>query len=156
MPTASSITVLPQALQLIQGARTKENVLAAFAALNPSILQSIPKAQCSGPRDTACISDVALNLLNLRNPATGDFVLAPPRAGGSVVGSDITAGSSVGGNPFIRQRNVVPAEFTQDQYTLKLDGHLTDNNRLSATGFYAEFPGLDPFPDHSALHRRSR
>ena len=36
VPTASSITVLPQALQLIQGARTKENVLAAFAALNPS------------------------------------------------------------------------------------------------------------------------
>ena len=35
VPTASSITVLPQALQLIQGARTKENVLAAFSALNP-------------------------------------------------------------------------------------------------------------------------
>ena len=43
VPTASSITALPQALQLIQGARTKENVLAAFAALNPSILTSIPR-----------------------------------------------------------------------------------------------------------------
>jgi Carboxypeptidase regulatory-like domain/TonB dependent receptor len=151
VPTASSITVLPQALQLIQGARTKENVLAAFAAVNPGILQSIPKAQCSGPTDTACISDVALNLLNLRNPVTGDFVLAAPRDGGRVAGNDITAGSSVGGNPFIRQRNVVPAEFTQDQYTLKMDGQLTTNNRLSATGFYAEFPGLDPFPDPSSL-----
>ena len=151
VPTASSITVLPQALQLIPGARTKENVLAAFAAVNPGILRSIPKAQCSGPSDTACISDVALNLLNLRNPATGDFVLAAPRAGGTVLGSDIAAGSSVGGNPFIRQRNVVPAEFQQDQYTLKLDGLLTHNNRLSATGFYAEFPGLDPFPDPSSL-----
>jgi hypothetical protein len=151
VPTASSITVLPRALQLIQGARTKENVLAAFAALNPSILQSIPKAQCSGPADRACISDVALNLLNLRNPVTGDYVLAAPRAGGTVIGNDITAGTSAGGNPFVRQRNVVPAEFRQDQYTLKLDGHVTTNNRLSVTGFYAEFPGFDPFPDPSSL-----
>jgi hypothetical protein len=151
VPTASSITVLPQALQSIQGARTKENVLAAFAALNPSILQSIPKAQCSGPADTACISDVAMNLLNLRNPVTGDFVIPAPRAGGQVIGNDITAGPSVGGNPFVRQRNVVPAEFTQDQYTLKLDGQIAANNRLSATGFYAEFPGFDPFPDPSSL-----
>jgi Carboxypeptidase regulatory-like domain len=151
VPTASSITVLPQALQLIQGPRTKENILAAFSALNPSILQSIPKAQCSGPTDRACISDVALNLLNLRNPVTGDYVLAAPRAGGTVIGNDIPAGSSVGGNPFVRQRNVVPAEFRQDQYTLKLDGQLTSNNRLSATGFYADFPGYDPFPDPSSL-----
>jgi hypothetical protein len=151
VPTASSITVLPQALQSIQGARTKENVLAAFGALNPSILQSIPKAQCSGPADTACLSDVAMNLLNLRNPVTGDFVIPAPRAGGQVIGNDITAGPSVGGNPFVRQRNVVPAEFTQDQYTLKLDGQISPSNRLSATGFYAEFPGFDPFPDPSSL-----
>ncbi len=151
VPTASSITVLPQALQLIQGARTKENVLAAFAALNPSILQSIPKAQCASTADTACISDVALNILNLRNPVTGDFVIPAPRAGGQVIGNDITAGPSVGGNPFIRQRNVVPAEFTQDQYTLKLDGQLTGANRLGGSLFYAKFPGLDPFPDPSSL-----
>jgi hypothetical protein len=151
VPTASSITVLPQALQSIQGARTKENVLAAFAALNPSILQSIPKAQCSGPGDTACISDVAINLLNLKNPVTGGFVIPAPRAGGQVIGTDIAAGPSAGGNPFVRQRNVVPAAFTQDQYTLKLDGQATPNNRLSATGFYAKFPALDPFPDPFSL-----
>jgi hypothetical protein len=151
VPTASSLTALPQALQLIDGPRTKENLLAAFAQLNPSIRNSIPKAQCSGASDTACISDVALNLLNLRNPVTGDFVIAAPRAGGTVIGNDIAAGTSVGGNPFVRQRNVVPAEFTQDQYTLKLDGNFGANNRLSATGFYAEFPGFDPFPDPSSL-----
>jgi hypothetical protein len=151
VPTASSITVLPQALQSIQGPRTKENILAAFAALNPSILQSIPKAQCAGPTDTACISDVALNLLNLRNPATGDYVIPAPRTGGQVIGNDITTGSSVGGNPFIRQRNVVPAEFMQDQYTLKLDGQVSTNNRLSGSVFYATFPGLDPFPDPFSL-----
>jgi hypothetical protein len=151
VPTASSITVLPQALQLIQGPRTKESILAAFAALNPAILQSIPKAQCSSATDTACISDVALNLLNLQNPVTGDYVLAAPRAGGTVLGNDIAAGSSVGGNPFIRQRNVVPAEFTQDQYTGKIDGELSTNNRLSVTAFFAQFPGYDPFPDPSSL-----
>jgi hypothetical protein len=151
VPTASSITALPRALQLIQGARTKENVLAAFAALNPSILQSIPKAQCSGPGDTACISDVAMNLLNLRNPVTGDFVIPAPRADAQLLGNDITAGGVTGGNPFLRQRNVVPAEFTQDQYTLKLDGQATANNRLSGTVFYAVFPGLDPFPDPFSL-----
>jgi hypothetical protein len=62
--------------------------------------------------DTACISDVAINLLNLRNAVTGEYVLPAPRAGGTVVGIDIMAGTSVGGNPFVRQRNVVPAEFT--------------------------------------------
>ena len=151
VPTASSISVLPQALQLIQGARTKENLLAAFASLNPSILNSIPKAQCAGPSDTACISDVAVALLNLKNPVTGDFVIPAPRAGAPVIGNDIAAGSSAGGNPFARQRNVIPAEFTQDQYTLKLDGQLQAGHRLSATGFYANFPGLDPFPDPSSL-----
>ena len=151
VPTASSISALPQALQSIQGARTKENLLAAFAALNPSILNSIPKAQCASATDTACISDVALTILNLKNPVTGDFVVPAPRAGAPVIGNDTTAGSSVGGNPFTRQRTVVPAEFTQDQYTLKLDGQLTPGHRLSATGFHANFPGLDPFPDPSSL-----
>src|SRR4030095_16541203 len=37
VPTATSITVLPQALQLISGARTKENLLAAFSQVNPGI-----------------------------------------------------------------------------------------------------------------------
>ena len=35
VPTASSITVLPQALQLISGARTKENLFAAFCQTQP-------------------------------------------------------------------------------------------------------------------------
>ena len=86
VPTASSQTALPQALQLIQGARTHENVFAAFSALNPGILQSIRQARCSGPGDTACISDVAINLLNLRNPVTGDFVIPAPRADARLIG----------------------------------------------------------------------
>ena len=57
VPTASSITVLPRALQLISGERTKQNIFDAFRTLNPGIVASIPNA--------AAISDVALRLLNL-------------------------------------------------------------------------------------------
>jgi Carboxypeptidase regulatory-like domain len=151
VPTASSITVLPAALGLIGGERTKESLHQAFATLNPGILASIPKAQCASPTDTACISDVALNLFRLRNPVTGDYVIPAPRAGLSTVGVDGVAGSSVGGNPLVRQRNVVPSEFEQDQYTAKIDAQLTANSRFSGTVFYAKFPGLDSFPDPSSL-----
>ena len=151
VPTASSITVLPAALRLVNGARTKENLLAAFSALNPGISTSIPKAQCASATDTACISDVAVALFNLRNPKTGDFVIPAPREGMATVGNDGAATGSVGGNPLVRQRNVVPAEFKQDQVTLKLDGQLSSNQRLSGTFFYADFPGFDPFPDPASL-----
>ena len=151
VPTASSITVLPAALAMIQGDRTKESLLQAFSALNPGILTSIPKAQCASPTDTACISDVALQLFNLRNPVTNDFVIPAPRAGGEVVGNDAVSGPSVGGNPLVRQRNVVPSEFEQDQFTGKVDTQLTPSNRLTATAFYAKFPGLDSFPDPNTL-----
>jgi hypothetical protein len=142
VPTASSITVLPAALGLISGERTKQNVFDAFAALNPGIIASIPNANA--------ISDVAIRLLNLKNPATGDFIIPAPRAG-SIVGRDTNVSGSVGGNPFIRQRNVFPAEFQQDQFTLKLDGRLSNKNTLTGTFFYSNFPGFDSFPDPGSL-----
>lgn len=151
VPTASSITVLPAALALISGERTKENVLAAFSQLNPGILASIPKAQCTSPTDRACISDVAIKLLNLKNPATGGFFIPGPRTGGSIIGSDTNVAGNNGGNPYIRQRNVFPAQFKQDQFTLKLDGRLSKKNTLNGTLFYANFPGFDPFPDPGSL-----
>jgi hypothetical protein len=143
VPTASSITVLPQALGLITGARTKENLFAAFSALNPGITASIPNANA--------ISDVAVRLLNLRNPATGDFVIPGPRTSTNIVGRDANVAGSVGGNPYIRQRNVFPAEFQQDQFTVKLDGRLTAKNTLNGTFFFSNFPGLDSFPDPNSL-----
>ena len=152
--TASSITVLPRALQLISGARTKENLFAAFSQLNPSILASIPKANCNptvnGVVDRACISDTAIALLNLRNPATGDFFIPAPR-GVNSIGVDPSVTGNNGGNPFIRQRNVFPAEFEQDQFTIRLDGRLTKKNTLNGTLFWANFPGFDPFPDPLSL-----
>ena len=151
VPTASSITVLPAALRLISGERTKENLFAAFRQLNPGIVASISKAQCNGPTDRNCISDVAVRLLNLRNPATGDFIIPAPRLGPEPLGSDIGVTGNAGGNPFVRQRNVFPAEFKQDQFTIKLDGRLSNKNTLNGTVFWANFPGFDPFPDPGSL-----
>ena len=152
--TASSITVLPAALRLISGARTKENLWAAFSQLNPSILASIPKAQCNAPVngvvDRACISDVAVALLNLRNPASGDFLIPAPRLT-DIFGTDLGVAGNNGGNPYVRQRNVFPAEFEQDQFTIKLDGRLSSKNTLTGTLFWANYPGFDPFPDPSSL-----
>jgi carboxypeptidase family protein len=143
VPTASSITVLPQALQLISGARTKENLFAAFSQLNPGITASIPNANA--------ISDVAVRLLNITNPATGDFFIPAPRSGGSLIGRDANVAGNTGGNPFIRQRNVFPADFKQDQFTTRLDGRIHTKNTLSGTFFFSNFPGFDPFPDPLSL-----
>jgi hypothetical protein len=143
VPTASSITVLPAALRSISGGRTKDNVFAAFQALNPGITASIPNA--------AAISDVAIALLNTKNPATGDYIIPAPRTGGSLIGSDAAVAGSVGGNPLIRQRNVFPADFQQDQFTVKLDAALSQKNTLSGSLFFTNFPGFDPFPDPLSL-----
>src|SRR5687767_16026285 len=95
VPTARSITVLPQALGLISVARTKENLFAAFGQLNPGITASIP--------NSAAIADVAVRLLNVKNPATGDFFIPAPRAGGLMIGRDVNVAGNVGGNPYIRR-----------------------------------------------------
>lgn len=149
VPTASSQTVLPAALRLISGARTADNVVAAFSALNPCV-RNASNAPVSGFCLTPSqISPISLNLLNLINPITGDFLIPAPRAGIATVFNDqAIAGTNAtlfGGNPLVRQRNVFPAEFEQDQLNLKLDGQLSENNRLTGAFFFANFPGFDPF-----------
>ncbi len=149
VPTASSQTVLPAALRLITGARTAENVVAAFSAVNPCVRNSANVPVSGFCLTPAQISPVALNLLNVINPITGDFLLPAPRAGLETVFNDqaqsTTNATLFGGNPLVRQRNVFPAEFEQDQFTVKLDGQLGSKNRLSGTLFYSNFPGFDPF-----------
>ncbi|HZH32892.1 MAG TPA: carboxypeptidase regulatory-like domain-containing protein [Pyrinomonadaceae bacterium] len=149
VPTASSQTVLPAALRLISGARTAENVVAAFSALNPCVRNASNTPVSGFCLAPAQISPIALNLLNVLNPITGDFLIPAPRAGLPTVFNDQpVAGTNAtlfGGNPLVRQRNVFPAAFEQDQFTLKLDGQLTTNNRLSGAFFFANFPGFDPF-----------
>jgi hypothetical protein len=153
VPTASSVTVLPEALGLISGPRTAANLVAAFRQLNPNF-----------PLTEAQISPYALALLNLRNPATGALFIPSPKAvgaGGVRVAADNNVGDAVrnnillgdfrGDNPLIRQRNVFPARFRQDQFTTKLDYQISAANRLSGTFFFANFPGFDPFPDPFSL-----
>ncbi|QQS49123.1 MAG: carboxypeptidase regulatory-like domain-containing protein [Acidobacteriota bacterium] len=140
VPTASSITVLPAALGLISGQRTAANIVAAFKQLNANF-----------PLTEAQISPISLAILNIRNPATGDFLVRAPRANAEAVGNDTTVSPWTGGNPLVRQRNVFPAKFEQDQFTTKLDYQLSEANRLSGTFFFANFPGFDPFPDPSSL-----
>ena len=140
VPTASSITVLPAALRLIQGNRTPANLVSAFRQLNSAF-----------PLTAADISPISVALLNLRNPVTGDFFIPAPRANAEPVGVDTTVSPWTGGNPLVRQRNVIPAVFEQDQVTGKVDYQVSSANRLSGTLFYARFPGFDPFPDPSSL-----
>jgi len=147
VPTASSQTTLPLALARISGARTAENLVTAFRAENPAF-----------PLMAAQISPLALQLLNTINPLTGDFIIPSPRASARRVGVDQgvalslpgIAGNTGGGNPLVRQRNVFPAEFEQDQFSIKLDGQLSTNNRLTGTFFFANFPGFDPFTEPTA------
>ncbi|HYN85573.1 MAG TPA: TonB-dependent receptor, partial [Pyrinomonadaceae bacterium] len=157
VPTARSTTVLPLALTLLGGERTAENVAAAFNTFN-----GCSGSNCLTPAD---ISPVALRLLNLRNPVTGQFVIPAPRTGGRVIGVDrtgarafqfgsaptVTTRTIRENNPLVQQLNVVPSEFRQHQFTGRLDGRLSTNNSLSATFFFSNFPALDSFPDPSSL-----
>jgi len=156
VPTARSTTVLPLALRRIAGARTAQALADAFNAEN-----GCAGSNCLTASD---ISPVALNLFNLRNPVTGDFVIPAPRAGGRLIGVDragqrsFVVGAGAGAsrtlrenNPLVQQLNVQPSEFGQQQFTARLDGRLTQANSLSGTFFFSNFPALDSFPDPSSL-----
>ena len=116
---------------------------------------------------------VGVRLLQLRNPVTGDYFLPRPRANaerlsttffGNFIGNTeqrevvtgrvldliLQSGSGGGGAyPLVRQRNVVPARFKQDQFTTRLDYSFSDYHTIAGTFFYANFPAFDPFPDFS-------
>ncbi|HUE82200.1 MAG TPA: carboxypeptidase-like regulatory domain-containing protein [Pyrinomonadaceae bacterium] len=157
VPTARSTTVLPLALTRITGDRTAQALAAAFNAENG----------CSGSNclTAADISPVALNLFNLRNPVTGDYVIPAPRPGGRLIGVDragarafqfgfapnVVSRTLSENNPLVQQLNVEPSEFKQQQFTTRLDGRLSRKNTLTGTLFFSNFPALDSFPDPSSL-----
>lgn len=136
VPTAQSLSHLPDALRLVSGERTVDSLFRAFRQTNSNFSLSDPSQ----------IDPVALKLFQLRNPVTGDYVIPSP-AGKPALGRT-TDGA---GNPLTLVRNVVPAQFRQDQFTAKLDAQLANANRLSGTFFFSNFPGFDPFPDPSSL-----
>ncbi len=158
VPTARSTTVLPLALRRISGARTAENLAAAFNAESGCAVG----ANCLSAAD---ISPVAVRLFNLMNPVTGDFVIPAPRATARAIGVDRAGARAFQfglfpgvvnrtlreNNPLVQQLNVQPSEFTQHQLSTRLDGRLNKKNSLSGSFFAANFPGLDSFPDPSSL-----
>ncbi|MGH9880818.1 MAG: hypothetical protein ACRD6N_05230, partial [Pyrinomonadaceae bacterium] len=158
VPTARSTTVLPLALGRISGARTAQNLADAFNAENGCA----PGVNCLTAAD---ISPVALRLLNLVNPVTGDFVIPSPRAGARRIGVDragarafqfgfapgIVSRTRMENNRLVQQLNVQPSEFTQHQMSTRLDARVTKDNTLTGSFFLSNFPGLDSFPDPSSL-----
>ncbi|HEU0252993.1 MAG TPA: carboxypeptidase-like regulatory domain-containing protein [Pyrinomonadaceae bacterium] len=179
VPTARSTSVTPLALTLLGADRSAAAIANAFNQARDQfrISQNLPAVCAATPLPSACltandISPVAVNLLNLRNPATGDFIWAAPRANGRIIGFDRTNRTSAGlittrafqfgtapvttrslfeDNPLVQQLNVRPSEFEQHQFTTRLDGRLTKNNTLTGTFFFTNFPALDSFPDPSSL-----
>jgi Carboxypeptidase regulatory-like domain len=136
VPSAQSLSHLPEALNYMTGERTADSLFAAFKQANPRFTLNNPDQ----------ISDIGLRLMSLRNPATGDYVVPSP-AGKTVLGRTTDAA----GNPLALVRQVFPASFKQDQFTGRLDGQLSALNRLSGILFFANYPGFDPFPDPSSM-----
>ena len=136
VPTAQSLSHLPNALGLISGERTQQNLFEAFRQTNPRF----------GLTSASQVDPFAVKIFNLKNPVTGDYVI-PSLQGRAVVGT----GADAAGNPLTLVRNVYPADFRQDQVTAKLDVQLSALNRLSGALFASNFPGFDPFPDPSSL-----
>ena len=56
---------------------------------------------------------------------TGDFMIPAPRAGGAVIGSDISWRLSVGGNPLRPAAQRRPGRVQAGPVHAKLDGQLT-------------------------------
>lgn len=131
-----------------------------------------------------CINTLSpfYRLFNTINPVTGDFVIPSLRPGferllsssanvillDPVNPADFPNGLPLfdrivelgvgGGNPLVRQRNVSPAEFKQDQFTTRLDYNLLKGdgegrnvNTLSGTFFFANFPATEPFSDSTLV-----
>jgi len=179
VPTARSTTSLPLAFTLLGDDRSAQAIANAFNQARDQyrLTQSLPAVCSATPLPAGCmlatdISPVTLRLLNLRNPATGGFILPSTTAGGRIIGYDrtnrtaglistrafqfgnspgITSRSLFEDNPLMQQLNVHPSEFKQHQFTSRLDGRLSKNNSLSGVFFFSNFPALDSFPDPSSL-----
>jgi hypothetical protein len=179
VPTARSLSVTPLALTFLGADRSAQAIASAFNQARDQfrLSQGLTAVCAVTPVPAGCltaadISPVAIRLLNLQNPATGDFVFASPRAGGRIIGVDRANRTGAGAittrafqfgtapvtnralfedNPLVQQLNVRPSEFEQNQFTTRLDGRLTNTNTLTGTFFFSNFPALDSFPDPSSL-----
>ncbi|MBK8813927.1 MAG: TonB-dependent receptor [Acidobacteria bacterium] len=160
VPTARTRTILPLALSVLGTDRSKAAIAAAFNQFNSCTVGT----NCLTATD---VSDVAWRIFNLQNPVTGGFVL-PSLQGTTfrnlgIVDQTGSGSYQFGGfptvtsrtlqrnNPLVEVISVEPSKFKQNQYTMRLDGQLSKSNTLSGTLFWADFPGLDSFPDPNSL-----
>jgi hypothetical protein len=157
VPTARTRTVLPIAMSVLGNDRSKAAIAAAFNQFN-----GCAGANCLTATD---ISDVAFRILNLRNPVTGGFyipsitnfrqlgIVDQTGTGSYQFGMfpGITSRTLQRNNPLVEVVTVEPSQFEQHQFTGRIDAQLTRNNTLSGTLFWANFPGLDSFPDPNSL-----
>ncbi len=158
VPTARTRTVLPQAFTVLGNDRSKAAIAAAFNQFNGCTVGTT----CLLPTD---ISDVAQRLFNLRNAVTGGFYLPSVSnvralgivdqtgAGAFQFGTfpGITSRTIQRNNPLVEFISVQPSTFRQHQFTGRFDTQLSSNNTLNGTIFFANFPGLDSFPDPNSL-----
>lgn len=179
VPTARSLSVTPLALTFLGSDRSAQAIATAFNQARDQFRLSQGQTAVCGttPLPVGCltaadISPVAVNLLNLQNPATGNFIFAAPRSTSRIIGVDRANRTGAGvittrafqfgtapvssralfeDNPMVQQLNVRPSEFEQNQFTTRLDGRLTSNNTLTGTFFFSNFPALDSFPDPTSL-----
>ncbi|MFN0141487.1 MAG: carboxypeptidase regulatory-like domain-containing protein [Pyrinomonadaceae bacterium] len=193
VPTAQSLSVLPEALAYITD-RTPNGIRQGFAIAarnRPTGGWNRPNCIISAPylptdllpnQRGICINTISpfYRLFTQINPVTGDFVIPSLRPGferlfansqnvvvvdplnptlfpnGLPLFDRIVELGLGSGNPLVRQRNVVPAEFQQDQFTARLDYDLSKGgaegknlNTLSGTFFFSKFPVTDPFSDNT-------
>jgi hypothetical protein len=181
VPTARSTSVVPLAFSLLGSDRSAAAIANAFNQARDIFRASPAGGNLAGvcsatPLPSGCltaadISPVAVNLFNLRNPATGDYIFAAARPGGRMFydrtnrtsGAISTRAFQFGNapsiasrglfedNPLVQQLNVRPSEFEQHQFTTRIDGRLSAANSLNGTFFFSNFPALDSFPDPSSL-----
>jgi hypothetical protein len=158
VPTARTRTVLPLAMTVLGNDRSKAAIASAFNQFNGCTVGT----NCLLPTD---ISDVALKIFNLKNAVTGGFYLPSVKTFRSLGIVDqtgtgtfqfgnfptISSRTLQRNNPLIEVISVEPSLFKQHQFTGRLDGQLSSKNTLSGTLFYANFPGLDSFPDPNSL-----
>lgn len=158
VPTARTRSVVPMAFTVLGSDRSKAAIAAAFNQFNGCTVGTT----CLLPTD---ISDVTQRLFNLRNAVTGGFYLPQvtnvralnivDQTGTGVFQfgtfPGITTRTIQRNNPLVEFISVQPSTFRQHQFTGRFDTQLSSNNTLNGTLFFANFPGLDSFPDPNSL-----
>jgi hypothetical protein len=172
----------PQGLR--QGFQVGRGDNAGQGFSNPACITTarIPRFADNNTLNRLCIDPFGpgYKLFGLTNPLTGDYLipsltpgryqplfidpnnavfLNDPRQLGFDINRipllDLVRESGIGGgNPLARFRNVFPAEFTQDQFTNRLDYSFQKGsaiNSLAATFFFANFPASEPFSEDTIV-----